>query len=344
MGAKIGPRYFLPWWPSDYIWREWTVEDDLRKDPAWTKGYLWEIMPNVVDGILVSRWPLSPKRVKTLRGDLRFNGIIIGDSGAHSYRALDDPPYSCHHLLEFYAQGEFDYGMTLDVVAAPWVRPGGLSDDELECRLQRTVENAERCLELQARFRYPVELIGVVQGWDPQSYQRCAHDLLQLGFKYLAVAGQRNLTLLKASLLGVLEEIRATKDSIRLHVLGTGSPKILPFYVAQGISSFDSATWFRQAWLSNAHNYFMVQGTEYCSFRATRVGLGELDVSGLTWTGNVDCDCKVCLEMGQQVLLYRGRQRNFRRGFHNVYQYVKLLKMHKDHQVIYNKMNVQQYP
>lgn len=302
----------------------------MSKGPSWTKAYLWHYMPNMVDGILVSRMALSSKRVSNLRAELGFEGTILGDSGAHSYRRLEEPPFSCEDLLEFYAEGEFDYGLSLDVVASPWVRPGGLSNPELEHRLQLTVSNAERCLHLYEKSGYSFELIGVVQGWDAKSYRYCAQELLRLGFSYIAIAGQRNPSLLKESILVVLDEVRKVQRSVKVHILGTGTPVLLNFYVAHGIPSFDSATWLRKAWLSEKHNYFMVDGARYSSYRATRVGLSDIDLSELEWSTEVRCPCPLCQDLGQQILLFRGHERNTRRGFHNIYQYVRLLNAHRN--------------
>jgi len=38
------------------------------------------------------------------------------------------------------------------------------------------------------------------------------------------------------------------------------------------------------------------------------------------------CDCPICAEMGLHVCIFRGCERNMRRGFHNVYQFGKLLR------------------
>lgn len=323
-------KYFLPWWPSDYIWKEWTKEHDLcKKQHGWTKIYLWDLMPNLLDGILISRWPVGPNMAKNLRKELRYKGIIIGDSGAHSYRYMDEPPYSCEELLKFYSDGCFDYGMILDVVAAPWVRPGGLSRKDLEKRLRTTIENAETCLEIHARKRYSYGLIGVVQGWDVKSYVWCARRVLKLGFDYIAIAGQRNLNLLKKVISAVHSVVSDFDKKIKMHVLGSGSPKLIAYYLKKGIYSYDSATWLRQAWMSGANNYFVADGTKHRAYRATRVGLESYDFGKLKWAKKVVCECPICRELGQEVLLFRGRQRNFRRGFHNVYQYVRLLDAHR---------------
>jgi hypothetical protein len=39
-----------------------------------------------------------------------------------------------------------------------------------------------------------------------------------------------------------------------------------------------------------------------------------------------DCECEVCRDAGIQVMLFRGTERNKRRGFHNLYVYSKRLK------------------
>ena len=328
MGATVRPKYFLPWWPSDYIWKEWTPADDLTRGADWTKTYFWDDAPDVLDGILVSRMAVSPRRVRDLRSEIRYNGLIMGDSGAHSYRKEDEPPYSCQELLEYYAHGAFDYGMTLDLVAAPWVRKGGLPEEELRRRLRRTVENAERCLELHAKHKYPYELIGVVQGWSPDSYRHCARALLALGFSYVAVAGQRNIRLLKESIEAVLDEVDAVARPVRMHVLGSGDPRLIPFYRRKEIDSFDSATWLRKAWLDNQRNYFVVDGADYTAYRATRVPTeNDLDAEGLSFSTRVECDCPWCQSLGREVLIFRGHERNMRRGFHNVLQYLRLVRI-----------------
>ncbi len=323
------PYYFLPWWSSDYIWKEWNTSFDMDREKGWTKTYLWELIPNLIDGIVVSRMAISPRQIKLLRQKLRFTGVILGDSGAHSYRNYEHPPFSCEDVLEFYAQGDFTYGLTVDMVASPWVRPGGLSDDELQSRLALTINNAERCLELHERYSYPFTLLGVVQGWDVTSYRLCAKALLKLGFTYLAIAGQRKLSLIKDAIDAVSEEAHQLGKKINIHVLGTGNPKILEFYIQKGITSFDSSTWLRKAWLSEKHNYFLVNGKHYDAYRATRVGLGKFDVNKLKWDIEINCSCYFCRSLGQQILLFRGHERNTRRGFHNICQYVQLLKAHR---------------
>lgn len=318
--------YYLPWWPSDYVRREWTSNHDMSPiPPNWTRSYFWDYLPGLLDGILVSRMALSPKRVEGLRKEIRYDGTIMGDSGAHSYSSMENPPYGCEELLEYYERGQFNYGMTLDMVASPWVRPGGVPEQELERRMRVTIENAEACKEIHAQRHFSFELIGVVQGWDVESYTLCARKLIQLGFSYLAIAGQKKIALIHDAILGVIREIRDSSQSIRLHVLGTGNPRLLSFYKENSISSCDSTTWLRKAWLSEKHNYFLVDQKAYKAYRATRVGLGDIDRAKLTWETEVSCLCPFCRELGQDILLFRGHERNTRRGFHNICQYIRLI-------------------
>ena len=38
------------------------------------------------------------------------------------------------------------------------------------------------------------------------------------------------------------------------------------------------------------------------------------------------CDCEICRSIGIHVILFRGAERNRRRGFHNVYQFARSLE------------------
>ncbi|MGB9693373.1 MAG: hypothetical protein ACPLYF_00855, partial [Fervidobacterium sp.] len=38
------------------------------------------------------------------------------------------------------------------------------------------------------------------------------------------------------------------------------------------------------------------------------------------------CDCPICTEIGLHVCIFRGCERNMRRGFHNVYHFHRILK------------------
>ena len=38
------------------------------------------------------------------------------------------------------------------------------------------------------------------------------------------------------------------------------------------------------------------------------------------------CDCPICKELGIHVIIFRGAERNRRRGFHNLYNYYSILK------------------
>ena len=38
-----------------------------------------------------------------------------------------------------------------------------------------------------------------------------------------------------------------------------------------------------------------------------------------------DCGCEICEEHGIEVIIFRGNNRNRRRGFHNTYVFYKLL-------------------
>jgi len=51
----------------------------------------------------------------------------------------------------------------------------------------------------------------------------------------------------------------------------------------------------------------------------------ECDARTLNCRPWKQCDCPICKEIGLHVCIFRGCERNMRRGFHNVYQFSKLL-------------------
>ena len=138
-----------------------------------------------------------------------------------------------------------------------------------------------------------------------------------------------------------------------------GSPYLLSVFEHYRISSFDTAIMIRQAWgrvqdnyLLNNEGYTAIRVPMYleqdntnkilCMLRAyadNREALQELlkEFRNIC-KGDVNkwmrlykktlmerpwekCSCKICKNIGIDVVVFRGNERNMRRGFHNVYQF-----------------------
>jgi hypothetical protein len=151
-----------------------------------------------------------------------------------------------------------------------------------------------------------------------------------------------------------------------------------------GVTSFDSASYLRRAWLGATENYYTEDGTRYIALRISPVNesrqrVKKLLSEGITTIdhlkkleqdalkavrefdrGRLDletaldvlleidrleeynyeshkvlyrrvleeqpwkkCPCKICRELGIEVIIFRGNDRNRRRGFHNTYVFYK---------------------
>lgn len=312
---------------------------------------------------------------------------IMGDCGAFSYVSQKSPPpdYSPKNVARAYAELGVDYGFSVDHLAVPFVkrkRKGGgfelraLSKKERQDRVDLSVTNARKFLREWERKEYPFTPIGVVQGIDPASYADSAQRLVKYGYDYLALGGLVQHP--TAEILKIVHAVRAVAPDVRLHLLGVLRPKALDDLRAANVTSFDSASFLRKAWLRSGQNYLGVDGEWYAAIRVPQLDHheeelkdsshsldtlrsmeqaalaslrgyergdvkletclsrlmkydelllreSEADVSSLKaayrrtlkaapWK---ECPCDICKAIGIEVVIFRGLNRNKRRGFHN---------------------------
>jgi hypothetical protein len=176
----------------------------------------------------------------------------------------------------------------------------------------------------------------------------------------------------------VIEESKL-KDKVSLHLLGVGRPEIVEKLMGNGIATFDSGSFYRNAWTREKDNYYTIEHGWYAAIRipqsksqrmldaAEENGISvkqlrsmeqealealrayDQDKLSLTktlskvlsydlilWRNGVagkleamykrtlkdkpwkNCCCKICKETGVEVIIFRGGNRNRRRGFHNM--------------------------
>jgi hypothetical protein len=217
-----------------------------------------------------------------------------------------------------------------------------------------------------------------------------------MGYEYIALGG-----LARAKTEDIIEILRSIqphlKPHIRIHLFGVGRIDATLAFRHLGVTSFDSASSLRRAWLGSGDNYHTLSGKKYTAVRippVERSGLrikrvveagisdvetlktleqkslqamidfeaGELSLEEvieilmdydnlleLPRDGIVnpnhqakrveqhremyrrlladrpwkDCDCEICQKIKIQVVIFRGNDRNRRRGFHNTYVFYK---------------------
>ena len=262
-----------------FVWTPWGEEPKER--------YLWEIFP-CTDGILLSKGYVKPKLEESIvnhggiRKFLRWDGPIIGDSGAWLYKNQDEPPYSVQDLLDYYVKLKIPIGAHLDHAIFKTVNVDGvkreLTPEEKRKRWQITIDNARETMESLSKEKFNnLQIIGVVQGWDLESYRKATKELLKMGYEYLGIGGvARRPT---PQLVKIVEVVNKEIDKlppkrrkkIKIHLFGFGRLHLVPLFMKKRIVSFDTAAPLRQAWESGEHNYHFAD--PWRSYTAIRIRL-----------------------------------------------------------------------
>jgi hypothetical protein len=405
-------RYFIPDW-ADTVDPSFDFANDSYGPQRQVSNdvYAHELFSTPpYGGILISRATAekSPSRYERLlstgaRSFFRLPPSMraFGDCGAFTYLHETQPRYETEDVLDYYQRIGVNYGASIDhlvieTLKSDSAQPVKMSVHEYERRVELTHENALEFLRLHRRGGYRFHPIGVAQGWNPKTYAQSVRQLISMGYDYVALGGLARAP--GETVLKVLERVRKavddprrkTSQEIRIHVFGVAKPGIASRLRRLRISSIDSASYLRKAWLRSAQNYVGPDGVWYTAVRVPQSShpkvmkyvshngksmaevqklekyclsvLQEHDASGLPQKrldrllgrlveydryllrigddgqqmrdGAVSeeryrrtlearpweaCPCNVCAALGIQVVIFRGTNRNKRRGFHNTW-------------------------
>lgn len=417
-------RYFIPEW-HDRIDPDYDFVHDRHSSgsPDWSNEiYAHQLFnePNY-DGILVSRSVLNKE--KRQHGRIYELGIhkflrvppefpVMGDCGAFSYVNQPKPPYSTSEVVEYYTALGFDYGVSVDHLVFAATR------GERQARYELTVRNASKFIREHQRRGLKWQPVGAVQGWDPEQYAEAAYRYVQkMGYESIALGG-----LARSSTAEIVDVVRAVHASVpadtRVHLFGVARLEAMPTFAALGVTSVDSASALRAAWLNYDKNFLSdsgwysairiprpedsptikrvlhkgvrlaeqvhrleescLNGVQKFSEQSRAPGRALIDVlttyealaqlgryyrgqgaradtlsedaimrllsSGALLEEGRDlgvntriertlkerpwkrCQCAICSRIGIQVVIFRGNNRNRRRGFHNTYVFYRLLQ------------------
>jgi hypothetical protein len=414
--ALSRPLYFLPDW-DDFL----DLNYDFKMDrfSAVSRSEREEVHmiklfqpQRLCDGVLVSlaqhlgtkgllrRVPiddpylLKPRSVREHFG-LAANQWAFGDCGAFSYVNEDKPSITIEQAVAVYDLYEFDLGASVDhipieeIVTEKGKRK--LSVDERKGRVRLTKRNAEAFISLCRARGAGFIPVGVIQGLDAASFGRQVLEYVEMGYTHIGLGGlvPRQDAEIEEIVTEVSTKINSLKDRPWIHLLGVFRPKLQDKFRALNVNSFDSATYFRKAWLRSEQNYLGADGNWYSAIRVpptsdprTLIRLKEsklpekeikererkaieslhgysnnsvslknclaallaydrlLDraeadrgdvehqyMKTLTARPWEKCQCTVCRSIGIHALVFRGYNRNKRRGAHNTLRlYESLLK------------------
>ncbi len=397
-----GMKYFIPEWDDtvdpgyDFLNDILTPGRDTYEDEVYAHQIYSK--PNY-DGILVSKIIVEKTKKKKAKIEdigihkyIRFDGQIMGDCGAFGYIEEEIPPYETEEILEYYENTGFNYGISIDhLIVGGFAEPG-----VREKRYELSIKNAEDFLTQHRKKGYTFTPIGAVQGWNPETYANSVKAYIEMGYDYLAIGG-----VARSPSKQIIEILKAIyphlKENTKVHLLGVARHNAIPVFRHLGITSFDSASPLRRAWLGAGDNYNSLAGGKYAAIRvppvdghgvrvkrvieagvATKEVLKQLEQDALSALRQFDavetsledalerilaydelvelprdgqadpvaqakrrakhetmyrtllqdspwktCDCVICNEVGVEVVIFRGNNRNRRRGFHNTYAFYK---------------------
>ncbi|WP_329346213.1 tRNA-guanine transglycosylase DpdA [Streptomyces microflavus] len=303
----------------------------------------------------------------------------LGDCGAFNYIDEEIPPYSVNEVLDFYEGCGFDEGVSIDHVIFGYA-PGAAESDVDQAWVTRrriSLKLAEDFISAVEARGNKIEPLGAAQGWSPASYADSVVRLQEMGYKRIALGGM--VPLRTPEIMDCLDKINEVRDrDTNLHLLGITRINSMEKFFERGVSSFDSTSAFRQAFMDERNNYHTADRT-YTAIRVPQVDgnpmLKRLILAGavsqaaaikgereclqalraygkreaklpeavaaldnyLTLVDETkkqkyltsyeetlddrpweDCSCLLCKALGIEIVIFRGSERNKRRGFHNM--------------------------
>ena len=311
----------------------------------------------------------------------------LGDCGAFNYVSETEPPYTTSEVVDFYEGCGFQAGVSMDHIILGYDDESRVEevDSEWVRRHELTWHLAEEFLSEVERRGRPFEPVGAAQGWSPASYTESVKRLQEMGYQRIALGGMVPLkTHQILACLRAIDSVRAR--GVELHLLGVTRVESMPEFASLGVTSFDSTTPLRQAFMDDRSNYHTAD-VQFTAIRVPQVdgnpslrrailagdvqqkdavrlerqtlkSLREFDVGVLGVAAALEavleyenlvlggkksyatayeesltcapwkaCGCNLCKDLGIEIMIFRGTERNKRRGFHNLQ--VLAEKVHK---------------
>lgn len=383
--------YFIPDW-DDQVDPDFDFETEMHSGGTgdWSNQVYAHQMfkePNY-DGILISKIVAEQSKKKAERINrlgvhrhLRVprNFPVMGDCGAFGYINEEVPPFNTSEILEYYTRLDFDYGVSIDHFAIG-------EEADRKRRYELTIHNANDFIVEHKKLGLNWTPIGAVQGWDEASFSKAAKQYASMGYHYIAIGAMVRRR--SPEIISIVQSVRKVIPAeTKLHLFGVARLNSLQALAKAGVTSADSASCLRKAWLGGSgNNYLAVDGQEYGairipeadkSFRAKRMvsegratleDVRKIEVACLEAMHAFDrgertveqvveqlheydqmvtperqdnraylrrtleaqpwktCPCDICKTVGIDVVIFRGNNRNRRRGFHNTYAFYHLFQ------------------
>jgi hypothetical protein len=293
---------------------------------------------------------------------LPLNLQLIGDCGAWQYRYMESPPYTVEYTLKTYEVLGVDYGVTLDHIPF-FGNPTERISLSIENAIKSY--QIWKPLYEKGDYRYVLMAsVQGLEIEDYLRSFKVLYNVGFRHFAIGGLA-KRETEFIRRLLEKLKQLLREYRDVIKIHMLGIARISVIPIleelldYVEE--VSFDNATFLRMSWTRTVGNYVLPDGRIYTSIRIREQDQQLLDkllqydngaisfeeitsILGrrLSERGEIhylpyyiatlrdkpwhECNCSLCKALGINIVIFRGNNRNRRRGFHNVYVFSKLLR------------------
>ena len=228
---------------------------------------------------------------------INFDGAIMTDSGGYQVLEYGDVRVSPPEMAEFEKRIMTDFAIPLD-------KPTGFGLEKKKAKAfvdhtlqvsKNTIENATQNGQIW---------LGPIQGGEHFDLVRhSTKKLIEFGFPMLALGSpvefmeSYEYKLLAQMIVSAKKEI---PNSIPLHLFGAGHPLTIPFAVALGCDTFDSASYMLYA---KQDRYITEDGTRH-----------------LSAISSFSCNCEVCSKISPKELRLLGEEeRKNKIGLHNLF-------------------------
>lgn len=256
------------------------------RTPYWDDLYPHEVFERPpYDGILISRaivggghlpgkysesqrmrfLRVGAKEFLRLNESEKLNLPVFGDCGSFSYAKLEAPPFTAADTVEFYGDGQFDYGCSIDHIVFEFLKVNGkrseplqISKDRFEITLQLATEFFDESKALGPKFTP----IGVAQGWDAHSLAESANSLISMGYRYIAIGGLVPLKVAEIhEAVASVNQVAMRHAEVKIHLLGFAKADYLSEFARySNVASFDSTSPLIRAFKDKSQNYWMPNG------------------------------------------------------------------------------------
>ena len=183
--------------------------------------------------------------IESIHKLLDFNGIVMTDSGAYQLLQYGNIDIDQETILNYQKQLDVDIGVILDV-------PTGDSDRmEAEETVKMTIQRAQKALDIiDPDSDKTIWILPIQGGRYIDLVEKSSVKALEMPYKMYSI-GSPTVFLEKYKYDIIGDIVYTAKKNLPwgrpLHLFGAGHPLIIPFMVALGVDTFDSASYILYA-------------------------------------------------------------------------------------------------